>query len=85
MFVHGSKREDLYKLIPKEIFPKEYGGDNGSLQEIIDHWEQKVLSYAEYFKEDEQYTVDETLRIKQNDNATESLGLMGSFRKLVVD
>lgn len=88
MFVHGSKREELYKIIPKEILPEEYGGLNGSLQDLIDKWEQKILSYSEYFKEDDQYGVDETLRIKEaevSSSKSADLGLVGSFRKLVVD
>lgn len=78
MFVHGSNREDLFKTIPKEALPTEYGGNNGSLQELIDHWEQKVLSYGDFFKEDTNYGVDESLRVK---NSSDSTGLMGSFRK----
>lgn len=88
MFVHGSKREELYKIIPKDILPKEYGGLSGSLQDLIDHWEQKVLSYADYFKEDQQYGVDESLRIKPvevTSPQSTDLGIVGSFRKLVVD
>ncbi|XP_023295375.2 alpha-tocopherol transfer protein-like [Lucilia cuprina] len=88
MFVHGSKREELFKIIPKEILPEEYGGLNGSLQNLIDKWEEKILSYRDYFKEDEQYGVDESLRIKEvevTDTKSTDMGLVGSFRKLVVD
>ena len=88
LYVHGSKREELYKIIPREILPQEYGGLGANLQDLIDSWEQKVLSYAEYFKEEDNYGVDESLRIKNIEPAnteTNSTGLVGSFRKLMVD
>lgn len=59
-----------------------------SLQELIDYWEEKILSYIDYFKEEQQYGVDESLRVKVEANNTTSdtsLGLAGSFRKLAVD
>ncbi|XP_013105387.2 alpha-tocopherol transfer protein-like [Stomoxys calcitrans] len=87
LYVHGSKREELFKIIPKKLLPKDYGGENLSIQELIDMWEQKVLSYADFFKDDDKYGVDESLRVQQKaTNSTESTaGLVGSFRKLVVD
>lgn len=86
MFVHGSKHEELFKIIPKDILPAEYGGNNICLQELIDHWEQKILSYAKFFEEDDQYGVDEELRVKPDIQTSDtSLGVVGSFRKLVVD
>lgn len=68
--------------------PKEYGGLGTSIQDLIDLWEQKILSYTEYFKEEEKYGIDESLRIKNIESAdaeTTSAGLVGSFRKLGVD
>ncbi|XP_073845991.1 retinol-binding protein pinta-like [Musca autumnalis] len=87
LYVHGAKREELFKVIPKKFLPKDYGGDNKSIQELIDHWEAKILSYMEFFKEENQYGADETKRIKEEttNQADTSLGLVGSFRKLVVD
>ncbi|XP_037813932.1 alpha-tocopherol transfer protein-like [Lucilia sericata] len=72
MFVHGSDLEQLYKSIPREILPLEYGGEAGSLQDLIDQWEQKVLSYVKYFKDNDKYGVDESLRVKNSDGATRS-------------
>ncbi|XP_065367966.1 alpha-tocopherol transfer protein-like [Calliphora vicina] len=72
MFVHGSDREELFKAIPKEILPQEYGGESSSLQVLIDQWEQTVLSYVQYFQDNDKYGVDETLRVKNSDMATRS-------------
>lgn len=57
------------------------------MQELIDYWEEKILSYIEFFKEENQYGADESKRIKEEttNQADTSLGLVGSFRKLVVD
>ncbi|XP_075167489.1 retinol-binding protein pinta-like [Haematobia irritans] len=87
LYVHGSKREELFNIIPKKFLPKDYGGENLSVQELIDMWEEKILSYADFFKEEEKYGVDESLRVQQEatKSADTSAGLTGSFRKLVVD
>ncbi|XP_061393110.1 alpha-tocopherol transfer protein-like [Musca vetustissima] len=87
LYVHGGKREELFKIIPKKFLPKDYGGECKSIQELIDYWEEKMLSYMEFYKEENQFGVDESKRIKEETtNPPEtSMGLVGSFRKLVVD
>ncbi|XP_061392749.1 alpha-tocopherol transfer protein-like [Musca vetustissima] len=87
LYVHGGKREELFKIIPKKFLPKDYGGESKSIQELIDYWEEKMLSYMEFYKEENQFGVDESKRIKEETtNPPEtSMGLVGSFRKLVVD
>ena len=74
--------DSLYKQIPKKLLPTEYGGDAGTIQSIIDEWEKKILSYRDYYKEDEKYGTDESMRVKSTKNI---LDMEGSFRKLNVD
>jgi hypothetical protein len=63
--------------------PQEYGGDAGPLQQIIEDWEQKILSYRQYFQEDEeQFGVDELKRIGASSCCAESLfGAEGTFNR----
>ncbi|XP_059608766.1 retinol-binding protein pinta-like [Phlebotomus argentipes] len=79
--------EELFKCIPRKLFPTEYGGEAGKIEDIIDFWEQKLITYSEWFKEDEeQYGVDEEKRQKPYKDATqEFFGPNGSFRTLNLD
>ena len=51
--------ESLYKQVPKRLLPSEYGGEAGPLQNIINDWEKKIISYRQYFEEQDTYGVDE--------------------------
>ncbi|GLH01798.1 Retinol-binding protein pinta [Gryllus bimaculatus] len=56
-------RESLYRAVPQEILPEEYGGQAGPVQEIADRWAEKLVSWRQHFVEDEQrFGVDESLR-----------------------
>lgn len=35
VFVHNEDMEALYKFVPKDILPTEYGGNGGSIPELI--------------------------------------------------
>lgn len=82
--IHGKKMSELYKTVPKQYLPKEYGGENGSFREIANSWTKKVLAHREWLMEDAQYKTDESLR-KGKGKSENSLGPSGSFRKLFVD
>ncbi|XP_037951320.1 alpha-tocopherol transfer protein-like [Teleopsis dalmanni] len=83
-FIHKSL-EDLYKVIPKENLPIEYGGTNGSISEIKADMEKKLLDFNNYFIEETQYGVNEKLRIGKKVNSETLFGIDGSFRKLNID
>ncbi|XP_037930083.1 alpha-tocopherol transfer protein-like [Teleopsis dalmanni] len=83
-FIHKSL-EDLYKVIPKENLPIEYGGTNGSIPEIQADMEKKLLDFNNYFMEETKYGVDEELRIGKKINSETLFGIDGSFRKLNID
>lgn len=83
--LHGDNLDGLYEYIPKEMLPAEYGGEAGPLQDIINHWEKKIIEYRDYFLEEEKnFGTDERKRLGKPKNA-ESLFDVGSFRKLEVD
>ena len=47
-----------YKIVPKEILPKEYGGDGESLEDIINYWHGKLLENVKWFDEDEKFRAE---------------------------
>lgn len=53
-FVHKTL-DDLYSHVPHKYLPKEYGGENGSTEEIIKQWEAKLLKFKNYFQYDFQF------------------------------
>lgn len=78
--------EALYEHIPKSMLPSEYGGEAGPIQDIVDHWEKKIIEYRDYFLEDEaKYGTEERKRPGKPQNAESLFGTDGSFRKLEVD
>ncbi|XP_065367111.1 alpha-tocopherol transfer protein-like [Calliphora vicina] len=85
MTIYGSNIEKMYEKIPLKYLPKEYGGENGSIPELIAEWEQKILSYRDYFLEEANYGTDEHLRPGKPIDFDNIFGMEGSFRKLNVD
>lgn len=75
----------VHKYIPKNLLPAEYGGDNGTIQDIIDYWEKKVLEYRDFLIEDGTFGTDEAKRVGKHKHAESLFGVEGSFRKLNVD
>jgi len=80
LHVHGNNMESLYKIIPRRLMPEEYGGEAGPIQDIIDEWEKKLLSYRQYFQEDEeQFGVDESKRVGSQINPESLFGVENDF------
>lgn len=77
--------EALYKVIPKHLLPKEYGGDAGPIQAIIEDLEKRVIAFQDYYIEDEKFGVDEKKRVGKPKNPESLFGIEGSFRKLAID
>ncbi|XP_055904375.1 alpha-tocopherol transfer protein-like [Eupeodes corollae] len=84
-FMIHSSMESVYEHIPKKYLPTDYGGENGSLENTILHWEKVFLRYKDFFEEDVKYGVNEKLRIGEKRSNESIFGLEGSFRKLEVD
>lgn len=60
--MHGYDLESLYKHVPKRFLPTEYGGEAGTIQSLIDHWEKRLLDSREALAEWENYGTNELLR-----------------------
>ncbi|XP_028129161.2 LOW QUALITY PROTEIN: retinol-binding protein pinta [Diabrotica virgifera virgifera] len=50
--------KDLYTVVDPKILPPEYGGEGETMQELIDYWNDKYISYKSWFLDDEQYKAD---------------------------
>lgn len=53
--VHFNGISSLHQVINREMLPVEYGGDGESIHNLIAFWNEKLLSYRGWFKDDEKY------------------------------
>ena len=81
MYVHNDLKS-LYEHVPQRFLPKEYGGENGSIDEIIEEASNNILQYREYFLEESKYRTDEKLRPGKPIDFETIFGMEGSFRQL---
>ncbi|KAF5287383.1 hypothetical protein FQA39_LY15921 [Lamprigera yunnana] len=80
MFVF-SDIKDLYEELPQSLLPKEYGGENGSVETIKMEWKKKLESNRDWFLENRHYKSDESLRCGEPRTRNNVFGVEGSFRK----
>lgn len=85
LYVHNKNYDELYKFIPKEVLPAEYGGTAGTVEEITEHWRNKVKEYSSWLDDDFKYGTDESKRVGKPKTAEDMFGVEGSFRQLQVD
>ncbi|XP_062127774.1 uncharacterized protein LOC133840129 [Drosophila sulfurigaster albostrigata] len=85
LYVHGTNIEKLYEQIPQKYLPVEYGGENGSIEELVKEWEERILAYRNYWVEEQNYGTDERLRPGKPVDFESLFGMEGSFRQLNVD
>ncbi|XP_047516143.1 uncharacterized protein LOC125056869 [Pieris napi] len=85
LHVHNKNYEEMYQHIPKEILPVEYGGNGGTIAEIVEYWQKKIAEYSDWLEEDLQFGTDESKRPGKPKSAEEMFGLDGSFRQLEFD
>ncbi|KAI5638790.1 CRAL/TRIO domain-containing protein [Phthorimaea operculella] len=78
--------EELYEVLPREVFPKELGGEEKSLSDLRDNWRKQILSrkFREYWIMMTSAKTDESLRPADKFN-DQYLGMPGTFRTLSVD
>ncbi|XP_026326024.1 alpha-tocopherol transfer protein-like isoform X2 [Hyposmocoma kahamanoa] len=85
---HEPNSTTLYKDIPQELLPNEYGGQAGSIEQIKRLWIKRIESKRDWFiKNDKRWEVDEGLRPSNcRDERTDKVkDLPGSFRSLALD
>jgi hypothetical protein len=84
LHVHGNI-EGMYKFVPREILPEEYGGQGGKIADIVDQTKNEALSMKQYIMDQDNYFVDESKRPGKPKTMEDLFGMDGSFRKLNVD
>lgn len=75
----------LYEYVPKHLLPAEYGGEAGSVAEIMEYWEDKLLEYRDYLLEESRFGTDEKKRPVPSELAQTMYGLTGVFKQLEID
>ncbi|CAH2104808.1 unnamed protein product [Euphydryas editha] len=86
LYVHNKNYEEMYSHgISKDVLPVEYGGNGGTIAEIIQHWKNQVEKYSSWLEEDFKYGTDESKRLGQPKTAETMFGVEGSFRQLNYD
>jgi len=79
---------DLSKLqdeLGKEILPEEYGGSNGSVDELTIYWKKEVEKNRDWLIQQTTYKTDERRRPGKPRLHSDMFGMEGSFRKLEID
>ncbi|EDV97109.1 alpha-tocopherol transfer protein [Drosophila grimshawi] len=84
--VHGSNLESLYAHIPQKYLPAHLGGEQGTIEELIQHHLNVFTEHREFLIDETNYGVDEKLRpAGQQYDYNSIFGVDGSFRKLNFD
>ncbi|KAL0818430.1 hypothetical protein ABMA28_008894 [Loxostege sticticalis] len=84
IFIHKEVK-DLYKHVPQEMLPVEYGGPSGTMEDLQEQWKSKLAEYKDWFAAQESVKADESRRPGRPTNYDELFGIDGSFRQLAID
>ncbi|CAK1580975.1 unnamed protein product [Parnassius mnemosyne] len=85
---HEPNSTSLYKDVPQELLPDEYGGKAGTVDQIKRYWIKRIEAKRDWFlANDKNWAVDEALRPSncKDDRAHQVRDLPGSFRSLALD
>lgn len=77
-----SEMEELFKIVPRRLFPAEYGGEAGTIAEICEGWVNKIKEREIFFREQELLGTDESKRPGKPKTNESLFGIDGSFRQL---
>jgi len=75
----------LVEDLGKDILPVEYGGTNGSVEDLAQFWKKEVEASAEWLTTQTKYKSEENLRRGSPKLHADLFGIEGSFRKLDID
>ncbi|XP_059050190.1 alpha-tocopherol transfer protein-like [Achroia grisella] len=84
IFIHKDVK-DLYKYVPQDMLPAEYGGTCSTMGDIHEQWTCKLKEYRDWFAAQESVKANESLRPGRPTNYDELFGIDGSFRQLTID
>ncbi|KAF2889484.1 hypothetical protein ILUMI_16689, partial [Ignelater luminosus] len=62
----GKEMKEIYNDIPCSVLPIEYGGEDGSINDMAAEWKKKVESYRDWFLDDAKYCSDESRRCQDS-------------------
>jgi len=85
---HVHPKGDLSKMqedVGLDILPKEYGGTNGTIDELTDYWMKRMEEKRDWLMEQTKFKTDETKRPGKPKLHSDIFGIEGSFRKLEID
>uniref|UniRef100_A0A1I8NMV8 CRAL-TRIO domain-containing protein n=2 Tax=Stomoxys calcitrans TaxID=35570 RepID=A0A1I8NMV8_STOCA len=80
-----SNIDDMQEQIPRKYLPKDIGGENGSIDKISAEYLQLWEEYRDYFRDNSNYGLEESLRLGNKCANGADLGIGGSFRAINVD
>ncbi|XP_030755000.1 alpha-tocopherol transfer protein-like [Sitophilus oryzae] len=85
LYVHAHSMESLYKFVPKNCLPAEYGGECDSVDVLHEKEKQCINDNGEFFEYEETQIVNEQKRPGKPKNSGDFFGVEGTFKKLEVD
>ncbi|KAJ3663849.1 hypothetical protein Zmor_008070 [Zophobas morio] len=80
-----STLDTLYKYVPKECLPEDYGGELPSRQMMQEETLKEVFDNLDFFRWHDSQVVDESKRIGQPNITQSTFGVEGTFKKLAID
>ncbi|KAL1454010.1 hypothetical protein WDU94_010307 [Cyamophila willieti] len=86
IYVYGDDVTCLYDHIPRALLPKDYGGDDMSLEDMTENWRQELIANRDWFLNDSLRRADESKRpLTASSVPRDRFGTQGSFKTLIID
>ncbi|XP_044262715.1 alpha-tocopherol transfer protein-like isoform X2 [Tribolium madens] len=76
--------ESLYKIIPKECLPVDYGGTNSKISDLLEKWDKEVEKQQTFLLDCSNTVANEDLRPPESQE-NDLFGTGGTFKKLSLD